>query len=91
MALFKYTEMGWVIASQSYLSSHTNVLLLYDFVLFQEYAGGAAVDVVLEMLANVNLQNDLQILAKHGRVIVSTELYLNLLAFTFARTFSKYS
>ena len=38
----------------------------------QGFTGGAGVDVILEMLANVNLQNDLEILKKHGRVIVSS-------------------
>jgi NADPH2:quinone reductase len=32
--------------------------------------GGRGVDVILEMLANVNLANDLKLLAQHGRVIV---------------------
>ena len=32
--------------------------------------GGAGVDVVLEMLANVNLDNDLDVLARGGRVVV---------------------
>lgn len=32
--------------------------------------GGKGVDVVLEMLANVNLQNDLGIVAMHGRIAV---------------------
>lgn len=31
---------------------------------------GAGVDVVLEMLANVNLDRDLDVLARHGRVVV---------------------
>lgn len=35
-----------------------------------EATGGAGVDVILEMLANVNLSQDLKLLAKHGRVIV---------------------
>ncbi|MCE1247904.1 MAG: NADPH:quinone reductase [Firmicutes bacterium] len=35
-----------------------------------EFTGGKGVDVILEMLANVNLGNDIQILAKHGRVVV---------------------
>jgi NADPH2:quinone reductase len=39
-----------------------------DQVLAQ--TGGRGVDVVLEMLANVNLGNDLRMLAKHGRVVV---------------------
>jgi NADPH2:quinone reductase len=33
-------------------------------------AGGQGVDVVLEMLANVNLDRDLDVLAQHGRVVV---------------------
>jgi len=33
-------------------------------------AGGQGVDVVLEMLANVNLDRDLDVLAPHGRVVV---------------------
>ncbi|MBA3320411.1 MAG: NADPH:quinone reductase [Pyrinomonadaceae bacterium] len=32
--------------------------------------GGRGVDVILEMLANVNLDRDLDVLAKHGRVVV---------------------
>jgi NADPH2:quinone reductase len=32
--------------------------------------GGAGVNVVLEMLANVNLDRDLDVLAQHGRVVV---------------------
>jgi NADPH2:quinone reductase len=32
--------------------------------------GGRGVDVIVEMLANVNLERDLGLLAKHGRVIV---------------------
>lgn len=35
-----------------------------------ELTGGRGVDVVLEMLANVNLNKDLQIVAKRGRVVV---------------------
>jgi len=36
----------------------------------QKVTGGQGVDVVLEMLANVNLATDLKLLALHGRVIV---------------------
>jgi len=32
--------------------------------------GGRGVDVVLEMLANVNLDRDLDVLAQHGRIVV---------------------
>jgi NADPH2:quinone reductase len=34
------------------------------------FTGGAGVDVVLEMLANVNLDFDLDVLARHGRIVV---------------------
>lgn len=36
----------------------------------QELTCGGGVDIVLEMLANVNLGNDLQVVAKGGRVVV---------------------
>jgi len=36
----------------------------------QKLTGGKGVDVILEMLANVNLATDLKLLALHGRVIV---------------------
>jgi NADPH2:quinone reductase len=32
--------------------------------------GGRGVDLILEMLANINLGNDLTLLARHGRVVV---------------------
>lgn len=35
-----------------------------------EITGGKGVDVIIEFLANVNLGNDLQVLAKKGRVVV---------------------
>jgi NADPH2:quinone reductase len=35
-----------------------------------ELTGGEGIDVILEMLANVNLRNDLPMLAKSGRVVV---------------------
>ncbi len=34
------------------------------------FTGGRGVDLVLEVLANVNLEKDLGVLAKHGRVVV---------------------
>jgi NADPH2:quinone reductase len=34
------------------------------------FAGGRGVDLVIEMLANVNLDRDLELLALHGRVMV---------------------
>jgi NADPH2:quinone reductase len=36
----------------------------------KQETGGRGVDIVLEMLANMNLANDLTILATHGRVVV---------------------
>lgn len=35
-----------------------------------EFTGGRGFDVIVEMLANVNLERDLQVLAKNGRVVV---------------------
>ena len=35
-----------------------------------DYTSGRGVDLILEMLANVNLAKDLTVLAKHGRVVV---------------------
>ncbi|MFV0399322.1 MAG: NADPH:quinone reductase [Oscillospiraceae bacterium] len=35
-----------------------------------EYTGGRGVDLVIEMLANVNLEKDLAMLALHGRIVV---------------------
>lgn len=35
-----------------------------------DFTGGAGVDMILEMLANVNLDKDLKMLAKRGRVVV---------------------
>jgi NADPH2:quinone reductase len=40
------------------------------FELVMKATGGRGVDVILEMLANVNLRKDLAILAKGGRVVV---------------------
>jgi len=36
----------------------------------RELTGGRGVDVILEMLANVNLMQDLEALARHGRIVV---------------------
>jgi NADPH2:quinone reductase len=40
------------------------------FELIMDATGGRGVDVIIELLANVNLPNDLPILAKGGRVVV---------------------
>ena len=54
---------GW--GCQKPLQSQT----LLSFM--QEATGGRGVDVVIEMLANVNLQKDLELLAPGGTVAVS--------------------
>ena len=54
----------------------------HELRVLQDFTGGTGVDVVMEMLANVNLQNDLEILKKHGRIIVSS---LNNVYFLFFR------
>lgn len=41
------------------------------YIVFQEATEGRGVDVIVEMLANVNLSKDLQMLAYGGRVAVS--------------------
>lgn len=46
-------------------------LYLVPFIM-QKSVGDEGVDVVIEMLANVNLSNDLKLLSRGGRVIVST-------------------
>lgn len=43
--------------------------------MMQKSVGDKGVDVVVEMLANVNLNNDLKLLSRGGRVIVSTVLH----------------
>lgn len=45
--------------------------LLHYFFLFQEITDNNGVNIVLEMLANVNLDKDLDILSPKGRVAVS--------------------
>lgn len=42
-----------------------------DFISVQETAGEEGIDIIIEMLANVNLANDLPLLANGGRVMVS--------------------
>lgn len=36
----------------------------------REWTGGAGPDVILEMLSNVNLQHDLELIARRGRIVV---------------------
>jgi NADPH:quinone reductase len=58
----KVTELG----AHNVLDHHSEDYL--DRV--RALTGGNGADVILEMLANVNLGNDLGVLAKHGRVVV---------------------
>lgn len=46
-----------------------------NFFNSQKATGGKGVDVILEMLADVNLDKDLDILAFRGRVVVSIFFY----------------
>ena len=50
-----------------YAIDHRTPIHLKDTL---DITGGQGVDVILEMLANVNLGNDLPVLAKNGRVVV---------------------
>ncbi len=40
------------------------------FAKVKEFTGGRGVDVIIEMLANVNLERDFECLAMHGRIVV---------------------
>jgi len=64
------TEQGMQLAKQNGASLVVN----HKESGYQEkitaFTGGNGVDVILEMLANVNLGNDLRLLAKGGRVVV---------------------
>ena len=42
---------------------------------------GVKIDVILEMLANVNLEKDLSIISSEGRVVVSVKLDIELVEF----------
>jgi NADPH2:quinone reductase len=50
-----------------YVLDHTDATYLQKLM---DYTSGRGVDLVLEMLANVNLSKDLSVLAKYGRVVV---------------------
>ena len=45
-----------------------------EFYVYHEVTGGDGVDVVIEMLANVNLDTDTTLLRKYGTVVVSSSL-----------------
>lgn len=61
----------WIITwePQKQLGFHVS-LILNRWFLMQEAAGAHGIDVVIEMLANVNLAHDLQLLSSGGRVMV---------------------
>jgi NADPH2:quinone reductase len=64
------TEKGRKLAAEQgahYVLDHSSPDYLKDAL---ELTQGNGVDVILEMLANVNLGKDLEILAKAGRVVV---------------------
>lgn len=42
---------------------------------FQEATGGNGPDIIIEMLANVNLERDLQLVNKFGTVVVRISFY----------------
>ena len=46
------------------------MLSLSIWFTLQADTNGAGLDIIIEMLANVNLQRDLDLLARHGRVII---------------------
>jgi NADPH2:quinone reductase len=55
-------EHGAAVAVSHHAPNYTDEIM--------KATGGRGVDVIVEMLANVNLDRDLGLLAKHGRVIV---------------------
>jgi NADPH2:quinone reductase len=64
------TDRGRQLVAQNgahHVLDHTAPTYLEDLMKLTE---GRGVDVVVEMLANVNLDMDLNVLAKHGRVVV---------------------
>ena len=64
------SEKGMELAHQHgahYVINHSSPRHADDIM---EFTGGEGVNVILEMLANVNLGNDLALLAKGGRVVV---------------------
>lgn len=48
----------------------SSTLLLTYVMYLQKATGGNGVNIILEMLANVNLGKDLKLLSKNGRVMV---------------------
>lgn len=64
------TERGLQLVKEQgahHALNHRNAGYLDELM---KLTGGRGVDVILEMLANVNLDKDLNALAKHGRVVV---------------------
>ncbi len=56
---------------------------------FQKATDGKGVDVVIEMLANVNLSKDLEMLAQGGRVAVSRTTVQEITAYLTSRNAPK--
>ena len=42
------------------------------FFCFQDFLGGRGVDMILEFVADVNMENDVKLLARFGRIMVSS-------------------
>ncbi|OGR87325.1 MAG: quinone oxidoreductase [Elusimicrobia bacterium RIFCSPLOWO2_01_FULL_60_11] len=64
------TERGRALVKEAgahHVSDHSKTGYLTEVL---NMTGGKGVDVILEMLANVNLNNDLTILARGGRIVV---------------------
>ena len=47
-----------------------------NFWFLQEATEGTGPDIIIEMLANVNLEKDLSMIAKKGRIVVSMDARL---------------
>ena len=45
---------------------------MFVVIFLQEVTGGKGPDVILEMIASVNLQKDLEVIADFGRIVVCT-------------------
>ena len=51
------------------------MLDLWMFLLFQDITNGKGPNVILEMVASANLQKDLEMIAKDGRIAVRISYY----------------
>ena len=48
-----------------------------NIIIFQAATEGDGVDVIIEMMANVNLQKDLEMINYHGRIVVCSYIIHN--------------